>query len=194
MDKISGQTDHKRPWGGHFYTQMTDSKVVQFQLSFPHLGFWEAVRLLWLEILQGCRHTCFISHDIESLKKKKINPYNNYFFVPFSCYRIYKSSLDWNSSNLTLPYFKGIMLGGIGGRRRRGRQRMRWLDGITDSMDGVWVNSRSWWWTGRPGVLRFMGLQRVGHDWATELNWTDEGLSAPVSSSKKVLGNMRERY
>ena len=37
----------------------------------------------------------------------------------------------------------------------------------------VWVNSRRWWWTGRPGVLRFMGLQRVGHDWATELNWTD---------------------
>ena len=37
----------------------------------------------------------------------------------------------------------------------------------------VWVNSRSWWWTGRPGVLRFMGLQRVGHNWVTELNWTD---------------------
>ena len=36
----------------------------------------------------------------------------------------------------------------------------------------VWVNSGSWWWTGRPGVLRFMGLQRVRHDWATELNWT----------------------
>ena len=35
----------------------------------------------------------------------------------------------------------------------------------------VWVNSWSWWWTGRPGVLRFMGSQRVGHDWATELNW-----------------------
>ena len=35
----------------------------------------------------------------------------------------------------------------------------------------VWVNSRSWWWTGRPGVLGFMGSQRVGHDWATELNW-----------------------
>ena len=36
----------------------------------------------------------------------------------------------------------------------------------------VWVNSRSWWWTGRPCVLWFMGLQRVGHDWATELNWS----------------------
>ena len=35
----------------------------------------------------------------------------------------------------------------------------------------VWLNSRSWWWTGRPGVLWFMGSQRVGHDWATELNW-----------------------
>ena len=44
---------------------------------------------------------------------------------------------------------------------------MAWLTRWT----WVWVNSRSWWWTGRPGVLRFMGLQRVGNDWATELNW-----------------------
>ena len=42
-------------------------------------------------------------------------------------------------------------------------------------LDGheVWVNSRSWWWTGRPGVLRFMESQRVGHDWVTEVNWTE---------------------
>ena len=37
----------------------------------------------------------------------------------------------------------------------------------------VWVNSGSWWWTGRPGMLWFMGLQRVGHDWVTELTWTE---------------------
>ena len=37
----------------------------------------------------------------------------------------------------------------------------------------VWVNSESWWWTGRPGVLRFMGSQRVGQDWANELNLTE---------------------
>ena len=58
------------------------------------------------------------------------------------------------------------------GRRRRGRRRMRWLYGITDLMDMGWVDSRSWWWTGRPGVLPFMGSQRVGHVWETELNWT----------------------
>ena len=68
---------------------------------------------------------------------------------------------------------KTLMLGGIGGRRRRGRQRMRWLIASPTQWTWVWVNSGSWWWTGRPGVLRFMGSQRVRHDWATELNWTE---------------------
>ena len=45
----------------------------------------------------------------------------------------------------------------------------------------VWVNSGSWWWTGRPGTLRFMGLQRVGHDWVTELNWTERKMCVIVN-------------
>ena len=68
---------------------------------------------------------------------------------------------------------KTLMLGKIEGGRRRGTRRMRWLDGITDLMDLILASIGSWWWTGRPGVLQFMGLQRVGHDWATELNWTE---------------------
>ena len=59
---------------------------------------------------------------------------------------------------------KTPMLGGIGGKRRRGRQRMRWLDGITDSMDIFFSELREFVWTGRPGVLQFMGSQRVAHD------------------------------
>ena len=43
--------------------------------------------------------------------------------------------------------------------------RTRWM--------WVWVNSRSWWWTGRPGMLWFLGSQRVRHNWETELNWTE---------------------
>ena len=45
-----------------------------------------------------------------------------------------------------------------------------WMASLT-RWTWAWVNSRSWWWTGRPGVLQFMGLQIVGHDWKTELNW-----------------------
>ena len=92
-------------------------------------------------------------------------------------------SLEGLMLKLKLQYFghlmgsadsfeKTLMLGKIEGRRRRGRQRMRRLDGITDSMDMSLVNSGSWWWTGRPGVLQSMGSQRVGCNWGTELNWT----------------------
>ena len=47
-----------------------------------------------------------------------------------------------------------------------------WMASLTQ-WTWICVNSGSWWWTGRPGVLQSMGSQRVGHDWATELNWTD---------------------
>ena len=47
-----------------------------------------------------------------------------------------------------------------------------WMASLT-RWSWVWVNSGNWWWTGRPGVLRFMGSQSIGQDWATELNWTE---------------------
>ena len=78
------------------------------------------------------------------------------------------------------------MLGEIWGRRKRGWQRMRWLMASPTRWTWVWVNSRRWWWTGRPGMLQFLGSQRVGHDWVTELNWTD--LIQNWQRNKKLYG------
>ena len=77
--------------------------------------------------------------------------------------------LMWRADSLE----KTLLLGKIEGRRRRGWQRWDgWMASLTQ-WTWVWVDSGSWWWTGRPGVLRFMGSQRVRHDWMTELNWTE---------------------
>ena len=86
---------------------------------------------------------------------------------------------SWNSNTLATSWeelthwkrawcWEGLGAGGEGDNR--------WWDGWMASQTRwmwVWVNSGSWRWTGRPGVLRFMESQRVGHDWATELNWTE---------------------
>ena len=67
--------------------------------------------------------------------------------------------------------------------RARGEVDNRGWDGWMASptqWTWVWVNSGSWWWTGRPGVLQSMGSQRAEHDWVTELNWTDASIWAPL--------------
>ena len=75
---------------------------------------------------------------------------------------------------------KTLMLGKIEGGRRRGWQR--WDGWRASSIQWMWVcaNSGSWWWTGRLGVQQFTGSQRVGHDWAIQLNWTYQVVFATV--------------
>ena len=93
-------------------------------------------------------------------------------------------SLEGLMLKLKLQYFghlmervdsleKTLILGGIG---TGGEGDYRGWDGWMvppTQWTWVWVNSGRWWWTGRPGVLGFMGLQRVRHDWATDLSWTE---------------------
>ena len=88
-------------------------------------------------------------------------------------------SLEGLMLKLKLQYFghlmqradsfeKTLMLGKIEGRRRRDRGWDGWMASLTQWI-WVWVDSGSWWWTGRPGVLRFIGSQRIRH-WVTELS------------------------
>ena len=105
---------------------------------------------------------------------------------------------SWNSYTLATwckgSFEKTLMLGMIEGRKRRGWQRMRWLYGITDSMEMSWVDSRSWWWTGRPGVLWSMGSRRVGYDRATVLNWTEYSLEGLMLKLKlQYFGHLIQR-
>jgi len=96
-------------------------------------------------------------------------------------------SLDRLMLKLTLQYFghlmrradsfeKTLMLGNIEDRRRRGWDG--WMASLT-RWTWVWVDSGSWWWTRMPGMLWFMGSQRVGHDWVTEMNWTEKSHRGP---------------
>ena len=67
---------------------------------------------------------------------------------------------------------KTLILGKIAGRRRRGNRGLDgWMASLTQ-WTWVWVNSGSWWWTGRPDVLQSKVSQKVRHNWVTELNWT----------------------
>ena len=78
---------------------------------------------------------------------------------------------SWLTEEIKSRYWERLRAGGEGDDRGWDS----WMASLT-WWTWVWVNSRSWWWTERPGVLWFMGSQRVRHRWATELNWTELNL------------------
>ena len=79
---------------------------------------------------------------------------------------------------------KTLMLGGLGaGGEGDNRRWDAWMVSPTQ-WTWVWASSGSWWWTGKPGVLQSVGLQRVRHNWVTELNWTENSCVASRDSAQ----------
>ena len=142
---------------------------------------------------------CFSSSHVQKAECQRIDIFQLWFWrrllrVPWTARRYNQSilneispgcSLEGLMLRLKLQYFGHLMwrvdslekplcwegLGAGGGGDDRGWDG--WMASPT-WWTWVWVKSGSWWWTGRSGVLWFMGSQRVRRDWATELNWTDE--------------------
>ena len=107
-------------------------------------------------------------------------------------------SLEGPMLKLKLQYFGCLMWRTDSFEKTLMLERLKLGEGDDRGWDGwmvsptqwtwVWVNSGSWWWTGKPLVLQFMGLQRVRHDWVTELKWTDK-----LSRKETLLWRRREQ-
>ena len=138
-----------------------------------YVQMWELDHKEGWVLKNWCFHTVVLEKTLESpLDCKEIKPVNaegnqSWIFIG-------RSDVEAEASLFWPPDVKNWLTG----KTPDAGKDWRWEEkGTTeDEMIGwtwVWVNSRSWWWTGKPGVLQSMQSQRVGHSWATELNWTE---------------------
>ena len=140
-----------------------------------------------------CFWTAVLEKTLESpLDCKEIQPGNtkgNQYWIVTEGLMLklqYFGHVMWRADSLE----KTVMLGKIEGRRRRGWQRMRWLDGIIGSMTWVWAGSGSWWWTDEPGVLQPLGSQ----SWTGLSDWTERCVCMYVGCVRKGLRNWHLNY
>ena len=152
----------------HFVRKGPSSQGYGF--SSGHVWMWELDHKegwapknwrFWTVMLEKILESPFHSKEF-----KPVNPKGNQPWI-FTGRTDAETPILWPPDAKSRLIGKTRMLGKVEGRRR-GRQRMEWLGGMIGSMDESLNGLRSWWPTGRPGVPRATGLQRVGHAWATE--------------------------
>jgi len=141
--------------------------------SSSHVWMWELDHKEGWAPKNWCFWTVVLEKTLESpLDSKEIKPVNpkgnqSWIFIARTVAEA-EAPILWPPDVKDWPLEKTLMLGKIEGRRGRGQQRTKiWMASQTRGT-WVWGISRSWWWTGRPGVLQTTGSQRVGYDWVTE--------------------------
>ena len=166
LDNILKSRDITLPTKVHLVKDMV--------FSGSHVWMWELdYKESWV-LKNSCFWTVVLEKTLESpLDCKEIQPVSpkgnqSWIFIG-------KTDAEAETPILRPPYEKNWLIGKDpdAGKDWRGEDDREW-DGWMASLTQwtwVWVGSGSWWWTGKPGVLQSMGSQRVGHDWATELNW-----------------------
>ena len=166
----------------HYFANK-DPSSQSYGFSSSHVWMWEVdYKESWAP-LNWCFWTVVLEKTLESpLDCKEIQPVHpkgnqSWVFIGRTDVEA-ETPIFWATLCEELTHWKRpwclerLRAGGEGGDR----DWDGWMASPT-RWTWVWVDSRSWWWTGRPGVLRFMGSQRVGHDWVTELNWTPHSKS-----------------
>ena len=148
--------------------------VKRYGFSSSHVWMWELdYKESWV-LKNSCFWTVVLEKTLESpLDCKEIQPVNpkgsqSWIFIG-------KTDAEAETPILRPTYEKNWLIGkdpdaGRDWRWEDDREWDGWMASLTQ-WTWVWVGSGSWWWTGKPGVVQSMVSQRVGHDWATELNW-----------------------
>ena len=157
------------------------SGVESVIIHWSYVGFLVFIFKLYLESPLDCK-------EIQRVHSKGDQPWD--FFGG--------NDAEAETSVLWPPHAKSWLIGknwcweGLGaGGEGDDRGWNGWMASVT-WWTWVWMNSGSWWWTGRPGVLWFMGSQRVGHDWATELNWADAMVMKDIYLNGNWVSILRE--
>ena len=121
----------------------------------------------WTVLLEKTLESSLDCKEIQPVNLKEISAEYSLKGLMLKLKLLYFGHLMWRTHSLERPWFWERLKAGGEGDDRGWNGQMASLTQRTE----VWVSSRSWWWTGKPGVLQSMGSQRLGHDWAPELNW-----------------------
>ena len=165
----------------HYFVNKSPS-IQGYGFSSGHVWMWELDCEDGWVLKNGCFSTVVLEKTLESpLHCKEIQPVHPEGDQPWDFFG--RNDAKAETPGLWPPHVKSWLIGkdsdagrdwGLGGEGDD-RGWDGWMASLT-RWTWVWVSSRSWWWTGRPGMLQFMGSRRIRHNWASELNWT-EGVS-----------------